>query len=115
MPAFAAWWRCQEPASTCPAIASRDWIDSHPGSLAVWHDTSSARRQREYNVFSAADIDWTALRPPLVTDGAPLGYRLDLRLRPGGRVRRADVASALVDQLIDSRFHHAAPFLLPPT
>ena len=72
-------------------------------------------KQREYDVFSAADIDWTALRPPLVTDGAPQGYRLDLRLKPGVRVRRADVATALVDQLTDNRFHRAAPFVLPPT
>ena len=71
-------------------------------------------KQREFDLFSAADIDWTALRPPLVTDGPPQGYRLDLRLRPGVRVRRTDVATALVDQLTDRRFHRAAPFVLPP-
>ena len=72
-------------------------------------------KQREYDVFSAADIDWTALRPPLVADGPPQGYRLDPRLKPGARVRRADVAAALVDQLTDDRFLRAAPFVLPPT
>jgi hypothetical protein len=35
-------------------------------------------KQREYDLFYAADIEWTALRPPLVTDGPPQGYRLDL-------------------------------------
>ena len=96
-----------------------------PGDRKPWLDRMASRvvrrmarhvvgaKQREYDVFSAADIDWTALRPPLVTDGPPQGYRLDLRLKPGARVRRADVAAALVDQLTDSRFHRAAPFVLP--
>jgi putative NADH-flavin reductase len=98
-----------------------------PGDRKPWVDRVASRvvrrmarhvvgaKQREYDIFSAADIDWTALRPPLVTDGPPLGYRLDLRLKPGARVRRADVAAALVDQLTDSRFTRAAPFVLPPT
>lgn len=72
-----------------------------------------AAKQREYAVFAASSLEWTALRPPLVTDGAPQGYRLDLRLRPGARVTRTDVARALVDQLVDRQFVHAAPFVLP--
>jgi hypothetical protein len=49
----------------------------------------------------------------LVTDGEPRGYRLDLRLRPGVHVTRADVGQALVDQLADTSFVRAAPFVLP--
>lgn len=71
-------------------------------------------KQREYDVFSSADLDWTALRPPLVVDGPAQGYRPDLRLTPGARVRRADVGAALVDQVTDGAFIHAAPFVLPP-
>lgn len=70
-------------------------------------------KQREYEVFSATGLDWTALRPPLVIDGPPKGYRLDERLKFGARVCRSDVADALVDQLTDSRFRQAAPFVLP--
>lgn len=70
-------------------------------------------KQREYEVFATTDLDWTALRPPLVVDGPARGYRLDLRLQPGARVRRPDVAAALVDQLTDDRFRRAAPFILP--
>ena len=70
-------------------------------------------KQREYRVFSATELDWTALRPPLVTDGPPKGYRLDERLKFGVRVSRRDVADALVDQLADARFRQAAPFVLP--
>ena len=70
-------------------------------------------KQREFEIFSASELDWTALRPPLVTDGSARGYRLDLSLQPGARVTRADVAQALVDQLVDRAFIRAAPFVLP--
>jgi putative NADH-flavin reductase len=70
-------------------------------------------KQREYDVFAASSLEWTALRPPLVMDGEAKGYRLDLRLTPGARVTRADVAQALVDQLSHRRFLRDAPFVLP--
>lgn len=72
-------------------------------------------KQREYAVFSASGLDWTALRPPLVMDGVAKGYRLALDLRPGARVMRADVGQALVDQLADPSFLRTAPFVLPPS
>ena len=70
-------------------------------------------KQREYEIFAASGLAWTALRPPLVIDGDPRGYRLDLALRAGARVTRADVAQALIDQLHDTRFVRTAPFVLP--
>jgi putative NADH-flavin reductase len=70
-------------------------------------------KQREFEVLAASGLDWTALRPPLVTDGSATGYRLDLRLSPGARVRRVDVAQALVDQLEDRTYLGMAPFVLP--
>ncbi len=97
-----------------------------PGDEKPWLDRVASRlvrrmakhvvgaKQREFEVFSVADLDWTAVRPPLVTDGPPVGYRLAQRLTPGARVRRADVAAALVDQLTDTGFVRAAPFVLPP-
>jgi putative NADH-flavin reductase len=70
-------------------------------------------KQREFEIFSASALDWTALRPPIVIGGSARGYRLDLSLRPGARVTRADVAQALIDQVADRRFIRAAPFVLP--
>ena len=70
-------------------------------------------KQREFEVFSRSSLDWTALRPPLVRDGPAAGYRLDRQLTPGARVTRADVADALHDQLADTTFLQAAPFVLP--
>ena len=73
-----------------------------------------AAKQREYAVFSATDLDWTALRPAIVQDGPPRGYRLSRKLSPGARTTRADIGRALVDQLDDRSFIRAAPFVLPP-
>jgi putative NADH-flavin reductase len=71
-----------------------------------------AAKQREYDVFSATDLDWTALRPAIVVDGPARGYRLSNTLTPGARTTRADVGRALVDQTEDRSFLHAAPFVL---
>ena len=70
-------------------------------------------KQREYEVIAVSGLDWTALRPPLVVDGSSLEYRLSSDLRPGARVQRAAVGRALVDQVADTSWVHAAPFVLP--
>ena len=70
-------------------------------------------KQREFAVFAASDLAWTALRPAIVTDGDARGYHLAEHLRAGARVTRADVAAAIVDQLDDLGFIRAAPFVLP--
>jgi putative NADH-flavin reductase len=71
-------------------------------------------KQREFQVVAATDLDWTAVRPAIVTDGEARGYRLSMQLRPGARTTRADVGQAMVDQLTDVEFVRQAPFVLPP-
>lgn len=69
-------------------------------------------KQREYEVFAASDLAWTALRPPLVRDGKAASYRLTEKLEPGARITRAAVARALVDQATDVAWVRRAPFVL---
>ena len=71
-------------------------------------------KQREYEVFAATDLAWTALRPPIVKDGDASSYRLSASLTPGARVTRSAVARALVDQATDDAWVRRAPFVLPP-
>ena len=96
------------PGDAKPVI---DRVASRIVRLAARHIVGA--KQREFNVFSASALAWTALRPPIVTDGAPRGYRLSERLGPGARVTRADVAAAMVAQLDDDSFVRRAPFVLP--
>ncbi len=96
------------PGDAKPVI---DRVVSRFVHLAARHVVGA--KQREFAVFAASDLEWTALRPAIVTDGDPRGYHLSKQLRPGARVTRADVASAIVDQLVDRTFVRAAPFVLP--
>lgn len=70
-------------------------------------------KQREFAVFAASDLEWTALRPAIVTNGASRSYRLSERLQPGARVTRLAVAAAMVAQLEDRLYIRKAPFVLP--
>ncbi|MEO7119238.1 MAG: NAD(P)H-binding protein [Candidatus Limnocylindrales bacterium] len=76
------------PGDTKPLI---DRVVSRFVRLAAHHVVGA--KQREYAVFAASNLGWTALRPAIVTDGDPRGYHLSERLRPGARVTRADVAT----------------------
>ena len=96
------------PGDAKPVI---DRVASRIVRLAARHIVGA--KQREFNVFSTSALAWTALRPPIVTDGATRGYRLSERLSPGARVTRADVAAAMVAQLDDDSFVRRAPFVLP--
>ncbi len=96
------------PGDTKPFI---DRVVSRFVRMAARHVVGA--KQREYAVFAATNLGWTALRPAIVTDGDARGYRLSEQLRPGARVARADIAAAIVDQLADRTFVHAAPFVLP--
>ena len=88
-----------------------DRVASRIVRLAARHVVGA--KQREFDVFSVSGLAWTALRPPLVTDGPARGYRLSEQLRPGARVTRADIAAAMVDQITDESFIRKAPFVLP--
>lgn len=98
------------PGDTKPVV---DRVVSRFVRLAARHVVGA--KQREFAVFAASELEWTALRPAIVTDGDPRGYHLSRQLRPGARVTRADVAAAIVDQLADRTWLRAAPFVLPGT
>lgn len=88
-----------------------DRVASRIVELAARHVVGA--KQREFDAFATSELEWTALRPPIVTDGLARGYRLSEQLRPGSRVTRTDVAATMVDQLADRSFIRRAPFVLP--
>jgi putative NADH-flavin reductase len=96
------------PGDRKPAI---DRVVSRFVRLAAGHVVGA--KQREFAVVAATDLDWTAIRPAIVTDGPARGYVLSLELRPGARTTRADVGQAMVDQLTEETFLRQAPFVLP--
>jgi putative NADH-flavin reductase len=69
-------------------------------------------RQAEYDELAASDLEWVAVRPPIVTDG-PLTRRYRVGadvLRPGGRISRADVADFMLAQAVKPTHVRQAPF-----
>jgi putative NADH-flavin reductase len=72
-----------------------------------------AAKQAEFDALRASDLEWIAVRPPLVTDGAHTGrYRAGLDvLRPGARISRADIADFMLAQAVEPTFARQAPFI----
>ncbi|MDP9796047.1 putative NADH-flavin reductase [Catenuloplanes nepalensis] len=65
-----------------------------------------ADMRRMEDLVAATGLDWTIVRPPMLTDGAHTGrYRTELgrNVRGGNRISRADLADALLRCLADPR------------
>ncbi|MFI5844158.1 NAD(P)-dependent oxidoreductase [Catenuloplanes sp. NPDC051500] len=63
-----------------------------------------ADMQRMEDLVSATDLDWTILRPPMLTDGKHTGrYRTEIgrNVRGGNRISRADLADLILRGLTD--------------
>ena len=61
-------------------------------------------RIMEAELRNATDIDWTIVRPPLLTDDEPIGtYRteVDIRLKGAKKICRADLATAMLAAVAD--------------
>ena len=72
------------------------------------HTWADMRRMED--LVRATELDWTIIRPPMLTGGARTGtYRtaFDRDVRGGIRVSRADLADAILRCLADPAFVHA--------
>ncbi len=71
-----------------------------------------ADKQRELDALRASTLDWTAVRPPQLTNGPRTGkYRVSTRTPPGATVARADVADFILQELKEHRHGCQAPFI----
>lgn len=70
-------------------------------------------KQREYELLAASPLEWVAVRPPRVTDDAARGsYRSgSLRVGPGSRIGKADLAAFMLQQLTDDEYLRQAPLI----
>ncbi len=68
---------------------------------------------RELELLRAyPEIEWVAVRPPLVVPGPPTGsYKVRLDRPPGQRVTAGDVADFMLKQLETGEFVGKAPFI----
>lgn len=68
-------------------------------------------KRREFEVFSRSDLEWTLLRPPRVVNGPVTGRSVVGLQLSSSRVTQGDLAQAIVEQLRDTRYLQAAPFV----
>jgi putative NADH-flavin reductase len=69
-------------------------------------------RERQLQLLRESGLDWVALRLPRLTDDPPTGdYELGYRVSPGFKASRADVATAMLDQLTDDTYVGRAPII----
>jgi putative NADH-flavin reductase len=64
------------------------------------------------DAIRASSLDWVILRPPRLVDGPAAGkYRIgsDVVSGFGSKLTRADLATALLDQLESNQFLHCTP------
>ncbi|MDQ6793800.1 MAG: NAD(P)H-binding protein [Chloroflexota bacterium] len=72
-----------------------------------------AAKQAEFDELRGSELEWVAVRPPLVTDGPHTGhYRAgEDVLHPGARIGRADIADFMLAQAEHPTFVRRAPFI----
>ena len=70
-----------------------------------------AEADLQEQIIASSGLDWTVLRPPRLVDGPPTGrYRSGVTIRTSmsSKVPRADLAQALLDELVKGQFVRAA-------
>ena len=73
-----------------------------------------ADQRAQERLLAASDLDYTIVRPLLLTNGPPTGtYRVlpDALPSSSHRISRADVADFMLQQLTDPRFHRHGVYL----
>ncbi len=72
-----------------------------------------AAKQREYQVLSSSDVDWTAVRPTRVVDGPSMDNpRIGISAAGiGMRVTRGDLARFIVSEAEQGAYIRRAPFI----
>jgi putative NADH-flavin reductase len=71
-----------------------------------------ADRQKTYSILSASELNWTLVRVPLIEFSDFRGKTgVSLEDCPGDKIRAADIAAFLIEQIADDKFHRRSPFI----
>ncbi|WP_316848437.1 NAD(P)-dependent oxidoreductase [Pedobacter psychrodurus] len=76
------------------------------------YPVSTADKQKEYDLLTASDIDWTLIRLPLImqTDERT-AIEMSLINCEGGQINASNLAEFIIDALRDAAFVKQAPFI----
>jgi putative NADH-flavin reductase len=83
-----------------------------PKIIGAWRLEEAGLQE---DAIRASSLDWVILRPPRLVDGPAAGkYQIGANLVSGfgAKLTRADLATALLDQLDSNKFLHATPTVI---
>jgi putative NADH-flavin reductase len=82
-----------------------DWMKKN-------YPETTADKQKEYELLTKSDLDWTLIRLPLIelTDQKN-ELKVSLEDCPGEKISATDLADFLIDQLSDVQYIRKAPFI----
>jgi len=88
-----------------------NWLIQPLVLRGVYHD-----KTRQEEIVRASGLDWTLVRPGILTNGPAKGLETvraitELKGARAGSIRRADVAAFCLQELADRRFLHQAPVI----
>jgi putative NADH-flavin reductase len=76
------------------------------------YPVSTADKQKEYELLTASDIDWTLIRLPLIMQTDELtGIETSLINCEGGQINAANLAEFIIEALRNVAFVKQAPFI----
>jgi len=98
---------CQTGAMIGPAPNRSYPMEWAARTFARWHPEAAQDREEQERLIEASGLEWTIVKPPRLTD-APPGNRVEadpfLRVGLLSRIRRADLATFIFDELQTGRF-----------
>ncbi len=70
-------------------------------------------KEEQYRLFQQSGLDWTLVRPPVLSEGPPTGsYKTDAqRLEGKPKVSRGDLADFMLQELENGRYNQQTVFL----
>jgi putative NADH-flavin reductase len=80
--------------------------------MRICYPAVIADKQKEYDILTDSNIDWTLIRLPLIKQTEVSGnIRISLTDCPGKEISPTDLANFMISQLSDNRFIRKSPFI----
>ena len=98
---------CQTGAMIGPAPNRSRPMEWMARAFATWHPQVMRDREEQERLVELSGLDWTIVKPPLLTDSSPQGQaQASSSLRVGllSKVSRASLAAFILDEIQTGRF-----------
>jgi len=82
------------------------------GIMKICYPAVITDKQKEYDILTDSNLDWTVIRLPLIKQTEASGnIKISLTDCPGKEIGSTDLADFIINQLSDNRFIRKSPFI----